>query len=145
MPDRSLQGPHSVSPETYLSIFDFPSLVAGDHNIHNAGVDPARLLSSKEEKESASYFNRATDLGYTLLNTPGIYTRFPFTGTHRPSTIDLAFANPYMFPAFCSWDSSSLPSTGSDHALILISLRHPSHLQRQTKTTLAGGRLDQPY
>jgi len=65
-------------------------------------------------------------LGYTLLNTPGIYTRFPFTGTHRPSAIDLAFANPHIISAFHSWDASTLPSTGSDHARILVSLRPPS-------------------
>jgi len=117
--------PHSVSPETALPAFDFPSLVAGDFNIHNTASDPSRLLSSKEERESAPYFNRARDLGYTLLNTPGIYTRFPFTGTHRPSAIDLAFANPEIIPTFRSWDSTSLPSTGSDHAPILISLSPP--------------------
>jgi len=65
-------------------------------------------------------------LGFTLLNTPGIYTRFPFTGTHRPSAIDLAFTNPHMLPTFRSWDASILPSTGSDHAPILISLGPPS-------------------
>jgi len=65
---------HSVSPKTALQAFDFPYLVASDFNIHNAVSDPSRLLSSKEEKESDPYFNRATDLGYTLLNTPGIYS-----------------------------------------------------------------------
>jgi len=49
--------PHSVSPETALPSFDFPYLVAGDFNIHNAASDPSRLLSSKEGKESAPYFN----------------------------------------------------------------------------------------
>ena len=83
-------------------------------------------MSSKEEKESAPYFDRASDLGFTLLNTPAVYTRFPFSGNHRPSTIDLAFANPQMFPAFRSWDASSLPSTGSDHTPIIITLRPPS-------------------
>jgi len=117
--------PHSVSPETALPVFDFPYLVAGYFNLHKVASDPSRLLSAKEEKESASYFNRATDLGYTLLNTPGIYTRSPFTGTHRPSTIDLAFANPEIFSAFGSWDISTQPSAGSDHPLILISLRPP--------------------
>jgi len=118
--------PHSVSPETALPFLDFPYLVAGDFNIHTMASDPSRLLSAKVEKESAPYFNRASDLGYSLLNTPGIYTRFPFTGTHRPSAIDLAFANPHIFSAFHSWDASTLPSTGSDHAPILISLRPPS-------------------
>ena len=92
--------PHSVCSETALPVFNFPYLVAGDFHIHNSASGHSKLLSLKEEKESAPYFNQATDLGYTLLNTPGIYTRFPFTGTHRPSTIDLAFANPDMFSSF---------------------------------------------
>jgi len=117
--------PHSVSPELSLLDLEYPYLGAGDFNIHNGATDPSRVPFSKEERESAPYFDRATDLGYTLLNTPGIYTRFPFTGIHGPSTIDLAFANPYIVSAFHSWDSSSLPSTGSDHTPILISLRPP--------------------
>jgi len=55
--------PHSVSPETSLSAFDFLYLGAGDFNIHNAASDPFRLLFSKEEKESAQSFNQATDSG----------------------------------------------------------------------------------
>jgi len=118
--------PHSVSPEISLPPLELPYLVAGEFNIHNPASDPSRLLSSKEEKESGQYLNQARDLGFPLLNTPGIYTRFPFKGTHRPSAINLAFANPYIFSTFDSWDSSSLPSTGSDDAPILISLRPPS-------------------
>ena len=118
--------PHSVSPESTFQGFGYPYLVAGDFNIHNAATDPSRPLSAREEKESAPYFGRATDLGFTLLNTPGVYTRFPFTGTHRPSAIDLTFANPHMFPAFRSWDASSLPSKGSDHVPISILIRPPS-------------------
>jgi len=118
--------PHSVSPEHSLLDLDHPYLVAGDFNIHNAAIDPTRLLSSKEEKESAPYFDRASERGFTLLNTPGIYTQFTFSGTHRPGIIDLAFANPHMFSAFRSRDASSLSSTGSDHAHITIALRPPT-------------------
>jgi len=124
---RSLPpSPHSVSPGSSLLELEHPYRVAGDFNIHNAASDPSRLLSSKEERESAPYFDRASDLGFTLLNIPGVYTRFHFTGTHRPSTMDLAFANPHMFLPFRSWDASSRPSTGSDHAPILISIHPPS-------------------
>jgi len=118
--------PHSVSPESSFLDLEHPYLIAGDFNIQNTATDPARLLSSKEEKESAPYFDRATDLGFTLLNTPGVYTQFPFSGSHRPSTIDLAFANPHMFSAFRTRDASSLPSTGSDHTPIIVTLRPPS-------------------
>jgi len=118
--------PHSVSPKSSLLDLDHPYLVAGDFKIHNAATDPSRLLSSKKKKQSAPYFDRATDLDFILLNTPGVYTRFPFSDTHRPSTIHLAFANPQLFSAFRSWDASSLPSTGSDHAPITITLRPPT-------------------
>ena len=116
--------PPSVSPASGILDLDHPYLVAGDFNIHNAATEPSRLPSSKEEKESAPYFDRATGLGFTLLNTPGIYTHFPFSGTHRAGTIDLAFANPDMFCAFRCWDTSSLPATGSDQAQIVFAL-HP--------------------
>jgi len=118
--------PHSVSPESSLLELNHLYLVAGDFNIHNAATDPFRVLSSKEERESAAYFDRASDLGFTLLNTPGVDTRFPSSGAHRPSAIDMAFANPHMTAAFRSWDASSLPSTGSDHAPILIAFHPPS-------------------
>jgi len=109
-------------PETSCVNYPFPYLVAGDFNIHNPAVNPFRILSSREERESVPYFDEATDLSFSLLNTRGIYTRFPFSGPHRRSPIDLAFANPLMFPAFRQWDVTSLPSTGSDHVPILISL-----------------------
>ena len=117
--------PHLVSPKSARQDLGYPYLVAGDFNIHNAASDPFRLLSTKEENESSPHFDLASDLGFTLLNTPGVYTRFSFTDTHRCSVIDLAFANPHMFPAFGSGDPSSLPSTGSDHVPILISLSPP--------------------
>ena len=118
--------PHLVSPESPLLDLEFPYLVADDFNIYNPAADPSRILSSTEERESAPHFDQAADLGFTLPNTRSIYTRFPFTGTHRPSLIDLAFVNPHMFSAFRSWEASSLPSTESDHPLILIPPRPPS-------------------
>jgi len=110
--------PHSVSAESSLLDIEYAYLVTGDFNIHSPATDPSRLLSSKQERDSAPDFDRASDLGFTLLNTPGVYTQFPFTGTHGPSSINMAFANSYIFPAFHSWDVLILPSTGSDHAPI---------------------------
>jgi len=104
----------------------YPYLVAGDLNVYNPATDPCRLLSFKEDSESTPYFRRAAHLGFILLTTPGVYTWFPFTGTHRSSAIDLAFANPRIFPAFPSWDASTLPATGSDHTPISIPLRPSS-------------------
>ena len=116
----------SVDPSDALPDADFPCLVAGDFNIHNPAADPLRVTSRSEEKASAPYFDRASDLAYSLLNTPGVYTRFPLSGTFRPSAIDLAFANPLIRPAFQSWDPTTLPSTGSDHVPILIHLAAPT-------------------
>ena len=70
------RAPHSLSPASSLLDVTYPYLVAGDFNIHNSATEPSRLLSFQEEKESARGFNRAADLEFTLLNTPGDYTRF---------------------------------------------------------------------
>ena len=116
----------SVPPADAIPDIDFPCLAAGDFNIHNHAVNPQKVISRSEEKASTPYFDRATDLAYSLLNTPDIYTRFPLSGTFRPSAIDLAFANPLIRPAFLSWDATTLPSNGSDHVPIHIQLAAPS-------------------
>jgi len=95
--------PDSVSPESSLLELEHPYLVAGVFNTHNAATDPSRPLYLKEERQSAPYFERGSDLGFTLLNIPGIYTWFHFTETHRASTIDLVFAK---------WHVSWLPLLG---------------------------------
>ena len=124
---RSLPGSaESVDPSDALPDVDFPCLAAGDRNIHNHAADPLRVTSRSEEKTSAPYFDLAADLAYSLLNTPGVYTRFPPSGTFRPSAIDLAFANPLIRPAFRFWDATTVPSTGSDHVPIFILLRAPT-------------------
>ena len=124
---RSLPGStKSVGPSDALPDVDFPCLAAGSCNIHNHAADPLRVISRSEEKASIPYFNPATHLAYFLLKTPGVYTRFPLSGTSRPSAIDHAFANPLIRPAFLSWDTATLPSTGLDHVLILIRLTTPS-------------------
>ena len=117
----------SVDPLDALPNVDFPCLVAEDFNIHNHAVDCLRVISRSEEKASTPYFDRASDLAYSLLNTPGVYTRFPLSGTFRPSAIDLSFANPRIRPAFLSWETTSLPSTESGHVPILIQLAAPSN------------------
>jgi len=49
------------------------------------------------------------------------YTRFPLVGKALPSVLDLAFANPPLLPLVNSREAS-LPSTGSDHIPITITL-----------------------
>ena len=62
----------SVDQTEALPAVDFPCQVAGDFNIHNRAVDPLRVITRFEEKASTPYFDRATDLAYSLLNTSGV-------------------------------------------------------------------------
>lgn len=73
------------------------------------------------------FCDKAADLCFSLLNTPGTYTRIPLSSSYRYSAIDLAFANSHLFPEFGQWDATSLPSTGSDHVPILVPLQPPTH------------------
>jgi len=50
-------------------------------------------------------------------------------GNARPSVIDLAFATRPLLPLIKSWEAS-LPSTGSDHIPITITLAPPSQKQK---------------
>ena len=114
---RSLEHPpsNSVSPASALADLDFPYLVVGHYNIHNPASDPLCVISSTEEWASAPYFDQAMNLGYTLHNTPGVYTRYPLSGGQRRTFIDLAFANSLIFPAFQSRDGTILLFTHLDH------------------------------
>jgi len=85
---------HSVPPDVLCPDLGFPLLVMGDHNIHNALLDPLRHFSSQQISSSTPYFEKAAESGFALLNPQGEYTRFPLVGKARPSVIDLAFANP---------------------------------------------------
>ena len=67
------------------------------------------------------------DVGYSLLNTPGVYTRFSMSLVGRPGVIDLAFACPLLAPHLSEW-SDPLPSTGSEHIPILLCFDAPFFL-----------------
>jgi len=120
---------HSVQPEILFPDLGFPLLVVGHLNIHNSLSDPLRCFSPKEISSSTPYFEKAAESGFALLKPPGEYTRFPLVGRARPSVLDLAFANPHLLPLVKSWDAS-LPSTGSDHIPITITLTTPSLRQK---------------
>jgi len=120
---------HSVSPEVLFPDLGLPLLVLGDLNIHNSLSDPLRHFSSREISSSTPYFEKAAESGLALLNPPGKYTRFPLVGTARPSVIDLSFANAPLLPLVKSREAS-LPSTGSNHIPITITLATPSLNQK---------------
>ena len=119
---------HSIIPEVLFPDLGFPLLVVGDLNIHNPLSDALRHFSPREIVSSTLYFEKAAESS-ALLNPPGAFTRFPLVGKARPSLIDLAFANPALLPLVKSWEAS-LPSTGSDHIPITITLAVPSLNQK---------------
>jgi len=123
---------HSVPPDVFFPDLGFPLRVVGDLNIHNPLSDPLLHFSPREVSSSTSYFEKAAESGFALFNPPGEYTRFPLVGKARPSVIDLAFANPPLFPLVKSWEAS-LPSTGSDHVPITITLAAPSLHQKSPR------------
>jgi len=116
---------HSISPEVLFPNLGFPLLVVGDLNIHNPLADPLRHFSHREISSSTPYFEKAAGSVFALLNPLGQYTTFPLVGKARPLVIDLAFANPPLLPLVKSWEAT-LPSTGSDHIPITITLAAPS-------------------
>jgi len=92
----------SVSPGDLFPQHDFPTLVLGDFNIHHFSSDPTRLLSNHDQFINCPYFDRASVQLFSLLNTPGVYPRSPFTSNHRPAVLDLSFANTALLPYFSS-------------------------------------------
>jgi len=111
----------SVSPLDLFPKHHFPTLVLVDFNIHPSAFDPTRLLSDHDQFIGSPYFDRESAHLFSLLTTPGVYTRFPFTTNHCPAVLDLFFANSALLPYFSSWNPS-LPPTGSDHIALTITL-----------------------
>jgi len=120
---------HSIQPEVLFPDLGFPLLVVGDLNIHSPLSDPLRHFYPREISSSTPYFEKAAESSFALLNPPREYTQFPLVGKARPSVIDLAFANPHLLPLVKSWEAS-LPSTGSAHIPITITLATPSLEQK---------------
>ena len=114
-----LNNTRSVPPDIIFPASPLPTLTLGDLNIHHPTSDPLRMFKEDEVATSSPYFDRATDLGFTLLNMPGVFTRFSMSRIGRPGVLDLAFACPLLAPYFTEW-SDPLPSTGSDHIPIIL-------------------------
>ena len=114
----------TVSPLVAFPETSFPTLVVWDFNIHHPLPDPLRFHSADELATSFPYFSRSSELGFGLLNQPGVCTRFPLGGSGRPSVLDLSFASPLLLPFCQTWDTP-LPSTGSNHIPVQIILSHP--------------------
>jgi len=80
-----------------------------DLKIHHPTADPLRVLKVDEIATSTPYFDRATELGFTLLNVPGVFTWFSMSLIGRPSVLDLAFACPVLAPIFRNGPTPSPP------------------------------------
>ena len=117
----------SVPPDMIVPSSPLPTLTIGDLNIHHPTADPLRVFKDDEISTSSPYFDRAIDLGFSLLNTPGVFTRFSMSLIGRPGVLHLAFACPLLAPYFTEW-SDPLPSTGSDHVPILLRFEAPLFL-----------------
>jgi len=88
---------------TVSSDIDFPaapqtSFTLGGLNIHDPTSDRLRIIKENEIATSTPYFDWATELGYSLINTPGVFTRFSMSLIGRPGVLDLAFACPLLRP-----------------------------------------------
>ena len=119
-----LNNTRSVPPDIIFPASSLPTLTLGDLNIHHPTADPLRVFKEDEIATSSPYFDRATELGFSLLNVPGVFTRFSMSLVGRPGVIDLAFACPLLAPYFTEW-TDPLPSTGSDHIPILLRFEAP--------------------
>ncbi|PWW78363.1 hypothetical protein C7212DRAFT_364433 [Tuber magnatum] len=115
---------HSLILIQLFSAAAFPLLVLENFNIYHPLSDLMRDFPSSKLSTSTPYFTRASDLGFSLLNTSGEFTRFPFRTPARPGVLDLTFANHFLALFFESW---SLPygSTGLDHVPVPISFSAP--------------------
>ena len=119
-----LKNSRSVPPDILFPASPLPTLTLGDFNIHHAMADPLRTFKEDELATSTPYFDRATELGFSLLNTPGVFKRFSMSLIGRPGAHDLACAGPLRSPYFSEW-SDPLPSSGSDHIPILLRFEAP--------------------
>ena len=104
----------ALVPSKALSTSPIPTLVLGDFNVHHPIANPARYFKPEELILSRPWFDRASLAGFSLINTPGDYTFFPFSQSYRPSVLDLAFANQSFLALAPTW-ANDLPPTGSDH------------------------------
>ena len=96
-----LNNTRSVPPDIIFPLSPLPTLTLRDLNIHHPTADPLRTFKEDELTTSTPYFDKATQLGFSLLNTLGVFTRFSMSLIGRPGVLDLAFPCPLLSP-YCS-------------------------------------------
>lgn len=111
----------SIPPHLLFSSSLTLTLVCRDFNIHHSKADPSRPFTKRESDLAIPYFQAATDHSFSLLNTPGRFTRHSANPLQKHSVIDLSFTNTHASNLVTSW-TNKLPPTGSDHTPIRIKL-----------------------
>lgn len=101
----------TVPPDLVFPCLPHPTLTLGDLNLHHPTTDPLSSFKQDDLASSTPNFDMATELGFSLLNPPGVY-------------INLPSACPLVVPFLSEW-SDPLPLTGSDHIPILIRFDAP--------------------
>lgn len=118
---QTLDGNSVQSDKLFIETSEL-TLVVGDLNIHTSLTDPERIQASGERRNGEVYMRTAALNVYTILNTPGIYTRFPDNPIiHRPSVLDYLIANASMLAKVSRWRDIT-QRTGSDHIIIVIEI-----------------------
>lgn len=110
-----------VAPERLFHDFDCLSFVCGDFNVHTIYTDPLKEINPGERRLGELFFRVATVKKHTIINEPGIHTRFPNRDDHRPSCIDYTLANNKLLHFVDDWNHT-LDSTGSDHIAIITTI-----------------------
>jgi len=65
-----LNNTRSIPPDIIFPASHLPTLTLGELNIHHLTADPLRTFKEDELATSTPYFDRATELGFSLLNLP---------------------------------------------------------------------------
>jgi len=73
----------SLPPDQVFSSVPHDYLVLGDFNIHHQLADTLCFLTDREYTLSSAYFDSPYEAPFSLVNTPGVYTRFPFEAITR--------------------------------------------------------------
>jgi len=120
----SLNNTSSVPPDIIFPVSPLPTLTLGDLTIDHPTADPLRTFKEDKLTTSAPYFDRATEMGFSLLNTAGVFTLFSMSLIGCPGVLDLAFACT-LLAAYCAEWSDPLPSTGSHHIQVLLRFEGP--------------------
>ena len=120
--NRRAEGGHTVTTESLFTETNEPTLVVGDLNVYTAYTDPIRNLEPGERRRGEHYMRLVALRGYTIINTPEIYMRFPDNPTlHRPSIIDYTLANYSLLAKVSKW-KDVYQRSGSDHIIIVTVL-----------------------